>query len=79
LVLDQDATSSTNKVKFFPESGTMTIAANTPPADVATNGFDASLENVKLIEVTLAGAPDYTSTPVPNGACLYIASASLKL
>jgi hypothetical protein len=27
---------------------------------------------VELVEVTIGGSPNFTSTPVPGGDCLYI-------
>ncbi len=76
VVVVQDAT-GTNK-KFFPESGTITISSSTPPSSTATSGLTGSLDKVKLVEVTIGGAPNYVSTPVAGGACLYFTAEPLN-
>lgn len=62
-----------NQKTFFPSEGTLTIAAGSKPLG---GTIDATLTNVKLVEVTLNGE---VSTPVPNGACLTVASATVQV
>ena len=71
IVVVQDS-GAANAKRFFPVSGTMNIDPSTPPSNAATTGFQGSLVGVHLIEVTIAGSPSFTSTPVPNGDCLYV-------
>jgi hypothetical protein len=71
IVVVQDSGAALAK-RFFPVSGTLNIDATTPASNAATTGFQGSLVGVRLIEVTIAGAPTFTSTPVPNGDCLYV-------
>lgn len=56
---------------FYQESGTMQLDSIESPPGPVTAG---SLSNVKLIEVTIA--EDFTSTPVPGGACLTLAAVA---
>jgi hypothetical protein len=59
---------------FYPSAGTLEIAAGSK----ALGGtIDATITNLTLVEVTIAD--DYTSTPVPNGACLTVASATVQV
>lgn len=76
VVVVQDATAATTKKKFYPVSGTMTISASTPPATASTLGMQGSLDQVKLIEVTI-DPPTYESIPVVGGDCLYMTSEPL--
>ena len=78
IVVDQDAGSATSR-KFFPTSGTMTIDPSTPPISVSTKGFKGKLEGVELHEVTIGPAPDFLSTPVPGGGCLYVVDQPLNV
>ncbi|MFO0613851.1 MAG: hypothetical protein U0414_14760 [Polyangiaceae bacterium] len=67
-----DVVSGTSK-QFFQQSGTMTI----PAGSMHLNGtINATLTDVTLIEVTI-DPNTFVSTPVPNGACLHIASANV--
>ncbi len=66
----------TNATKtYFPESGTLILNDIHNPLDGQSKG---SLVNVKLVEVTLDPNTS-VSTPVTNGSCLYINSASWDL
>jgi hypothetical protein len=59
---------------FFQSEGTLVIDdASTQLAGV----IDATVTNLKLVEVTTAS--DFTSTPVPGGACLTVASATIEV
>jgi hypothetical protein len=78
LVVDQDAGSPTGK-KYFPTGGTMNIDPSTPPGDGATKGLKGSLVDVELHEVKIGPGPDYVSTPVPGGGCLYFTNETLNL
>jgi len=60
---------------FFQQSGTLVI----DPASTQLDGtINATLTNVTMIEVTIAPMT-YTSTPVPNGACVHVASATIAV
>jgi hypothetical protein len=60
---------------FFQQSGSLVIA---PSSDQLNGTVNATLSNVTLIEVTVDPAT-YTSTPVPNGECLHLASAAFTV
>jgi hypothetical protein len=60
---------------YFPESGTLILQSIHEPLDGQSKG---ALVNVKLVEVTLDPNTSQ-STPVANGSCLYISSASWDL
>lgn len=62
-----------NLKTFYQSEGTLTIAAGSKPLG---GTLDATLTNVKLVEVTMDGE---VSTPVPNGACLTVASATVQV
>lgn len=71
VLVFQDDTSVDGKL-FFQESGTLVVE----PSSDQMNGLpDVRLENVTLIEVTIAD--DFTSTPVPGGDCVHIEEATL--
>lgn len=58
---------------YYASEGTLVIdAASTQ----LTGNIDATVTNLKLIEVTI-DEEDFTSTPVPNGKCLTVASADI--
>jgi hypothetical protein len=59
---------------FYASKGTLVIA---PGSKQLGGTIDATVTNLKLVEVTIAG--DLTSTPVPDGACLTVASAAIKV
>lgn len=59
---------------FFQQSGMLTID---PASDIYTGTLDATLTDVKLIEVTYDD--DLNSIPVANGVCLHVESASLSV
>jgi hypothetical protein len=63
-----------NQKVFYPSEGTLVIAAGSKQLG---GTIDATVTNLKLVEVTIDG--DYVSTPVPNGACLTVASAAIKV
>lgn len=54
---------------FFAQSGTMELGTTSFPA------ITGSLTNVTLIEVEIAPAPDFTTTPVDGGDCYHVAIA----
>jgi Low-density lipoprotein receptor domain class A len=59
---------------FYPSQGTLEIA----PGSKALGGtINATITNLELVEVTIAD--DLTSTPVPDGACLTVASAAVQV
>lgn len=58
---------------FFQSEGTLEI----DEASMGLEGsLDATITNLKLVEVTIGN--NSVSTPVPNGACLTIASATIQ-
>ena len=59
---------------FYQSEGALQIAAGSKQLG---GTIDATITNLKLIEVTIDG--DSVSTPVPNGACLTVASATIKV
>lgn len=63
-----------NQKVFYASEGTLEIAAGSKQLG---GSIDATITNLKLVEVTIAG--DYTSTPVPGGACLTVASAVIQV
>lgn len=60
--------------RFFQQSGTLTVNA---ASDIYVGLLDATLTDVKLVEVTYD--EDLNTTPVENGACLHVANASLSV
>ena len=56
---------------FYQSSGTLVLDAGSDQIDGAISG---TFTDLTLVEVTIGS--DYTSTPVPGGACLHLASAS---
>ena len=52
--------------QYFQSEGTLTIDASSAPQTGGT--VTATLDGVKLVEVTVAG--DFTSTPVVDGGCI---------
>ncbi len=68
---DLDTSTADYAKAYFQTSGTIELGATSAPFIVGT------LTDVTLVEVTLAPAPDFTSTPVAGGACLHIASATI--
>jgi hypothetical protein len=62
------------KKVFYPSAGTLEIA---PESKALGGSMDATITNLTLVEVTIAD--DLTSTPVPNGACLTVASATVQV
>jgi hypothetical protein len=62
-----------DRTLYYVSEGTLVIdAASTQ----LTGNIDATVTNLKLIEVTIDDQ-DLTSTPVPNGKCLTVASADI--
>lgn len=61
---------------YFQTQGTLTITDVGAPDNVSV---EATLANARLVEVTVAPAPDYTSTPVPNGTCVTVANAVISV
>jgi hypothetical protein len=59
---------------FYPSQGTLQIAPGSKPLG---GSIDATITNLKLVEVTIAS--DSTSTAVTNGACLTVASATIQV
>lgn len=70
----EDATSSGIARQYFQTSGSLTVKTG---SDVLNGTVHATLTNVKLVEVTIAS--DFTSTPVPNGACVIINTAPVDV
>lgn len=67
----QDVAGDGSVVKyFFAQSGTMELGTTSYPF------ISGSITDVTLVEVTIAPAPDFTTTPVPGGECLHVASAT---
>jgi hypothetical protein len=64
--------SSTGKT-FFTKSGTLTVDASSMQL---TGNLTGTLTDLTLVEVTIDQST-FMSTPVPGGACLHIASATL--
>lgn len=73
LLLFQDPT--TFNRQFFQQSGTLAIDAT---SNQLNGTIHATITDVTLIEVTI-NSGSYTSTPVPNGACLHIAEATIDI
>jgi hypothetical protein len=69
---DTDLVMGTPTKVFFQSGGTLAITKADPGL---TGAFAGSLTDVTLIEVTIDGMT-FTSTPVPNGECFHIASAT---
>jgi subtilisin-like proprotein convertase family protein len=57
---------------FFQSEGTLAIDPASEPLDGL---IDATVTDLTLVEVTIAN--DFTSTPVPNGECLFVASLDI--
>lgn len=75
LFVDEDVPDQDEPGRYyFQSSGSIVIDAQSRPT---TAGVVATLTDVTLVEVTIA--PDDTSTPVPNGECLHITSATVNL
>jgi hypothetical protein len=69
VLLLQDVAGDGSVVKyFFQQSGTMELGTTSHPF------ISGSVSDVTLVEVTID--PDYTTTPVPGGECLHVASAT---
>ena len=66
---------TTTHRQFFQQSGTLVIDAT---SDQLNGTIHATITDLTLIEVTIGSYP-YLSTPVPNGACLHIAEATIDL
>jgi hypothetical protein len=62
-----------DRTVFYPSQGTLVIDSDSMPL---AGTIDATVTNLKLVEVTIAN--DYTSTPVPGGACLTLASGTIQ-
>jgi hypothetical protein len=60
---------------FFQQSGTLVINQT---SDQLKGTVSATITNLTLVEVTIDGGT-FVSTPVPNGACLHIASAPIAV
>lgn len=65
---DVDNAGSPSK-RFFQISGTTEITVADPDLNATSAG---SINDLTLIEVTIAGGGDYTSTPVEGGSCLHV-------
>jgi hypothetical protein len=63
-----------NRTVYYASEGTLVID---PASTQLTGNIDATITDVTLVEVTIAN--DYTSTPVPNGRCLTVASAEIAV
>jgi len=63
-----------NQKVFYQSEGTLQFA---PGSKQLGGTIDATITNLKLVEVTIDG--DAVSTPVPNGACLTVASATVQV
>ena len=76
VMVVQDASEDPNALPkyFFQETGTLVIEAINPMEDEMGAESKGHLEGVRLVEVTID--ENYTSTPVPGGACLQIAHAA---
>ncbi len=61
---------------FFQQSGSLEIDTG---SDQLNGVFTGTLTNATLIEVTIDSNNNFTSTPVPGGACVHIASATLSV
>jgi len=78
ILIERDITAIGNAgaKRFYANSGTLVV-------DAASQQMDGrpimTMDDVTLIEVTIAGAPTYESTPVPNGECYHIANFSFTL
>ncbi len=59
------------KKMYFQHSGEVVF----DPFDLYTGKFEATLDSLRLVEITLD--EDLTSTPVPGGGCVEIANTSL--
>ena len=59
---------------FFQQSGTLTVDSS---SDIYLGRLNATLTDVKLVEVTYDD--DLNTTPVPNGVCLHVASATVDV
>lgn len=62
------------QIIFYASEGTLEIEASSKQLG---GTISAQVTNLKLVEVTIAN--DYTSTPVPGGACITIASAEIEV
>ncbi len=71
VLLGQDA----NGKVFYAQSGTLVVDDTSDPMDGTLNG---SLTDVTLVEVTIDGET-WTSTPVPDGECRHVASATIQV
>lgn len=67
----EDSTDMGPARDFFQAAGTLELGATTPFYIAGT------LTDVTLVEVTIA--EDFTTTPVPGGACLHIASYTFDI
>jgi hypothetical protein len=63
-----------NRTIYYASEGTLVID---PASTQLTGNIDATVTNLTLVEVKIAN--DYTSTPVPNGRCLTVASAEISV
>lgn len=70
-----DALAASGAKQFFQQSGTLTLPAG---SNHIAGVINATLTDVTLVEVTIAPSPSFVSTPVPNGQCLHIASATVS-
>jgi hypothetical protein len=62
------------QIVFYASEGTVEIEAGSKQLG---GTISAQVTNLKLVQVTIAN--DYTSTPVPGGACITIASAEIEV
>lgn len=76
VMVAQDASEDPNAMPkyFFQDAGTLVIEAINPVNGEMDAESKGHLENVRLVEVTID--ENYTSTPVPGGACLQIVQAA---
>ena len=71
----EDATSSAITRRYFQTGGTLTVNAG---SDALNGTLQGTLTDVTLVEVTV-DPTTFTSTPVPGGACLHLASAPVAV
>jgi hypothetical protein len=60
---------------FFQQSGTLVVDATSDQLNGLASG---TLTNITLIQVNI-DPNTFVSTPVPNGACLHLASAAFQI
>jgi hypothetical protein len=75
LLVVEDAFGNESR-SYFPVAGTITVDRGSDPLK---GKLSATLSDVSLVEVTIDPTTGFESTPVDDGACLHLASATVSV